>query len=299
LDQCFARPVTVGEVRDLLLSNDEIRALKSRDRPLRFQITRHPPAITQGVAMQSSIQLWSLRLSIDEHGWDRAIGNVAAAGFRNVEPFALDRTFDLVRPAIEANGLSVPTAHGFLDGETIERTLANAAALGVRTVYHPHLDERHWGSLDAIASTAEMLNSAAQVAHRYDIEVGFHHHDYELRHVVDGRPAIDRLVALLAADVQIEYDMNWAAVARVDPLPVLSRLEGRLNAVHIKDGPLEGVNTDQRALGEGELDLDSLVAVLPEDALLVLSLDQFAGSSDEVGKAVATSRAWLDERGVQ
>lgn len=249
--------------------------------------------------MQSSIQLWSLRLSIDEHGWDRAIEKVAEAGFRNVEPFAIDRTFDLLRSAIEANELSVPTAHGFLDGETIEPTLANAAALGVRTVYHPHFDESHWGTAEAIEATAEMLNSAAQVADRYDIEVGFHHHDYELRHLVDGESSMDRLVALLADDVQIEYDMNWAAVARVDPLPVLSRLEGRLNAVHIKDGPLEGANTDQRALGEGELDLDRLVAVLPEDALLVLSLDQFAGSSDEVGRAVATSRAWLDERGVR
>lgn len=249
--------------------------------------------------MQSSVQLWSLRLSIDEHGWDRAIEKVAEAGFRNVEPFAIDRTFDLLRPAVEANELSVPTAHGFLDGETIELTLANAAALGVRTVYHPHFDESHWGSVDAIASTAEILNSAAQVADGYGIEIGFHHHDYELRHLVNGQPSIDRLLALLADGVQIEYDMNWATVARVDPLPVLSRLKGRLNAVHIKDGPLDGVNTDQRALGEGELDLDHLVAVLPEDALLVLSLDQFAGSSDDVGRAVATSRAWLDERGVR
>lgn len=249
--------------------------------------------------MQSSIQLWSLRLSIDEHGWDRAIEKVAEAGFRNVEPFAIDRTFDLLHPAVEANQLSVPTAHGFLDDDTIELTLANAAALGVRTVFHPHFDESHWGTRTAIEATAEMLNSAAQVADGYGIEVGFHHHDYELRHLVDGESSIDRLVALLTDDVQIEYDMNWAAVARVDPLGVLSRLEGRLNAVHIKDGPREGVNTDQRALGEGELDLDHLVAVLPDDALLVLSLDQFAGSSDDVGRAVAASRAWLDERGVR
>jgi sugar phosphate isomerase/epimerase len=251
-----------------------------------------------GVTMQSSIQLWSLRLSIEEHGWDRAIESVAEAGFRSVEPFAIDRTAHLLRPAVEANDLSVPTAHGFLDPESIDATLASAAALGVRTVYHPHLDEAHWGSGAAIEAAAEMLNSAATRAREYGIDVGFHNHDHELRQALNGGSAFDRLLALISDDVQVEFDVNWAAVARIDPTSALSRLGGRLNAVHVKDGPLAGTNQEQRALGDGELALDEFVAALPADTILVLSLDQFAGSSDDVNEAVATSRAWLDERGV-
>lgn len=248
--------------------------------------------------MQSSIQLWTLRLLIEEQGWERALGSVADAGFRNVEPFAIDRTVELVAPAIVANDLSVPTAHGFLDAETLETTMTIAAELGVSTVYHPHFDEAHWLDMSAIEATADLLNSAAHRAQAYGIAVGFHHHDFELMHHVNGVSAFDRLLALLTDDVQIEVDVNWAAVARVNPAPLLAGAEGRLNAVHLKDGPLAGANSDQRALGEGELDVDGFIAALPHDTMLVLSLDQLAGSSDEVSRSVAQSSAWLDERGV-
>ena len=214
--------------------------------------------------MQSSIQLWSVRLSIEERGWDRALESVAGAGFRSIEPFAIHSTAALIAPGIAANALSVPTAHGFLDTDVVDATLAAAAGLGTRTVYHPHFDQTHWSSVAAIAGTAEMLNAAATRAGGYGIEIGFHHHDHELSHDVDGTSAFDRLVALLEDDVQIEFDVNWAAVARVDPLPALDRLDGRLNAVHVKDGPLRGMNTDQRALGEGELELDAFVDALPD-----------------------------------
>jgi len=248
--------------------------------------------------MQSSIQLWSLRLSIDEHGWDRAIDSVAEAGFRNVEPFAIDRTAVLATPGILANALAVPTAHGQLDADAIESTLANAAALGVGTVYHPHFDETHWGSVAAIEATAALLNSAAEKARDYGMLVGFHHHDHELSHDVAGEPVFDCLLGFLTDDVQIEFDVNWAAVARTDAVSAVSGLGGRLNAVHVKDGPLKGGNTDQQALGEGQLHLDEFIEALPADTLLVLSLDQFQGSSEDVADAIATSRAWFDDRGI-
>jgi len=250
------------------------------------------------MAMQSSIQLWSLRLSIDEHGWGRAIDSVADAGFRNVEPFALDRTADVIGPGIAANSLAVPTAHGLLDSDVLEATLSSAAALGVRTVYHPHLDESHWKSHSAIAATADMLNLAAEAARDYGILIGFHNHDFELRHHIDGESAFTQLLQQIGDDVQVEFDVNWAAIARTDPESIASQLAGRLCAVHVKDGPLEGTNPQQRALGDGELGLDGFVSALPEDAVLVLSLDQFEGSSADVEQAIVTSRSWLESRGI-
>jgi sugar phosphate isomerase/epimerase len=267
--------------------------------PTYLQTTRQPPSNEKGeVTMQSSIQLWSLRLLIEERGWDYAIESAAIAGFRNVEPFALDRTADLVRPGIVANALAVPTAHGFLDADTVDVTLAHAAALGVKTVFHPHFDESHWGSVAAVDKTAQMLNTAARRAREYGMTVGFHNHDHELSNAIDGVSAFDRLLDMLEDDIEVEFDVNWAAIARTDPTSTLREIAGRVKAVHVKDGPLVGSNTQQRALGEGELDLDAFVGALPENAVLVLSLDQFTGSSRDVAAAVATSRAWLDARGV-
>lgn len=67
----------------------------------------------------------------------------------------------------------------------------------------------------------------------------------------------------------------------------------RIFALHLKDGPLEGANTDQVALGDGDLDWPAFLRAAPA-VPRVIGLDEFSGDSLD---AVIRSRQWLVDHG--
>jgi sugar phosphate isomerase/epimerase len=166
-------------------------------------------------------------------------------------------------------------------------------------VFHPHFAQEWWADETAIERTAATLTTAAELAARDGITVGFHNHDFELTHLVNGIPAFDRLVERLPDTVVVEYDLYWATVAGLDPAAEVSRLGDRVAAVHIKDANTAGQAPRQCALGDGDLDIDGLLGAAPEDALVVVSLDLMAGDAATLWQAVETSRSWLDTRGIK
>jgi len=246
--------------------------------------------------MDSAIQLWSVRLATEADGWADTLERISHIGFTRVEPYAIHITAPAIAAGLERSGLAAPTSHGFLDPEHLEATLEAAALLGVSHVVHPHLDVEAWVDEAAIDRTAAMLVAASNAARASGISIGFHNHDHELVHEVNGRSAMFALMDLLPEDISVEFDVYWSAIARVDPVDALRTLSGRVRALHIKDGPFGGTAADQLALGDGELDLDEILAAVPDDTLLVLSLDRMPGSESDIWAAVEASRIWFDER---
>lgn len=240
----------------------------------------------------SSIQLWSVREAVRESGWDAALERLAESGFARVEPFALHLLRDEIVPAIRRAGLATPSAHGFLGGDALDVTLDVAADLGVTTVFHPHIDEDGWRDAAGIAATAQLLIAAAERAEARGIRVGFHNHEFEFLHDVDGQPAFWALIEQLPADIAVEYDVYWAAIAGRDIVADIRRLGSRVAALHLKDGPYLARAEDQVALGDGDLPLDEILAAAP-DALPVLSLDRMPGTSSDMWTAIDRSRLWF------
>jgi sugar phosphate isomerase/epimerase len=250
--------------------------------------------------MKSSLQLWSLRSAIEASGWEATLRRLPAIGWTTVEPFAVDVTgAEIIKAQAADAALASPSCHGFLEADRVQATLAAAAAIGCRTVFHPHFAQEWWADETAIERTAATLTTAAELAARDGITVGFHNHDFELTHLVNGRPAFDRLVERLPDTVVVEYDLYWATVAGLDPAAEVSRLGDRVAALHIKDANTAGQAPRQCALGDGDLDIDGLLGAAPEDALVVVSLDLMAGDAATLWQAVETSRSWLDTRGIK
>ena len=245
--------------------------------------------------MRSSVQLWTLRDAAAADGLDAVVRLVARAGFTAIEPFALAATVDDVAPAVRELGLEVPTAHAELDTEDLDAVFDAAERLGTRTVVQHMFPAERW-STEGLAVTAGVLERAAAAGAARGIRVAVHHHDDELRTQVDGRPALLELADRLGREVGVQVDVNWAALADLDPVDLVKTLGDRVVAAHLKDGPGTGANDEQVALGRGRLDLDGFLTVLPTDAVVVLSLDAYRGDPVE---AVEASRAWLDERGVR
>jgi sugar phosphate isomerase/epimerase len=241
-----------------------------------------------------SVQLYTVREALAED-LPGTLERLAALGFTQVEPYALTRFGDALRPALAATGLSAPTAHQhFVGTDDAAAVFATAAELGVGLVIDPRVDRSRWESADDVKAIADDLNAAADLAREHGVRVGYHNHAQELEITVDGTPVLEVFAAHLADDVTLEVDAYWAAVGGQDPVALLERLGDRVAAVHVKDGPVTADPQDQVAVGRGELPIREIVGAAPR-ALRVIELDDTRGDRFQ---AVADSRTWLVEQGL-
>jgi sugar phosphate isomerase/epimerase len=241
-----------------------------------------------------SVQLYTVREALAED-LPGTLVRLAALGFTQVEPYALTRYADALRPAMAAVGLSAPTAHqSFVGSPDADAVFATAAALGVGLVVDPRVERARWETVAGVESVADDLNAAAERAARHGVRVGYHNHAQELEIVHDGTTALELLAARLADDVVLEVDAYWAAAGGQDPVALLKRLGDRVAAIHLKDGPATADPLDQVAVGHGELPIRDVAAAAPH-ALRVVELDDTRGDRFQ---AVADSHAWLTAEGL-
>ena len=242
--------------------------------------------------MQISVQLYSVR---EAFAADPAstLRRLAEIGFTTVEPYGLMDHAETLRTLLPQHGLTAPSAHvSLLGAEDPAAIFATAAALGVQSVIDPHWDREHWAREDDIKATAERLGELAGIAAANGVRVGYHNHDFEARPVFDGRCGLDILADHLDPRVVLELDTFWSAVGGTDPAALLSHLGQRIQLVHLKDGPLQGDVRDQLSLGEGEMDVPSILAAAP---WLELGVIEFDGHDGDIFEAVDRSYTVLNQ----
>ena len=191
------------------------------------------------------LQLYSLRdqLPADVKGW---IGKVAAAGYKNVEPFGYskqDGFWGLDAKAfsalLKANGLSTASGHFgmdqyFVEGKTddLESYIEAANITGMSYIIVPSVNEEVLKSADQFKMVAEKMNKAAEICKKSGLKLGYHNHNFEWA-PVDGTTFYDVLMANTdPALVHMEMDIFWvvrrrpgsgknipAASGQVRPLP--------------------------------------------------------------------------------
>jgi sugar phosphate isomerase/epimerase len=239
------------------------------------------------------VQLYTVRESLAED-LPETLQRIADIGFTQVEPFAF-LSFPSLARGLEAAGLVAPTAHQRFIGGDLPTIFASARSLGVGTVIDPHVPDERWLSRESVEQVARDFNAALKVASDYDVTVGYHNHFHELESTIDGVSALEIFAAALDERVALEVDTYWVAAAGLDPIALLSRLRGRVKALHIKDGPASKDPLDQVAVGHGSLPIREIIAAAP-DALRVIELDDSAGDRFQ---AVADSFAYLTEAGLE
>ena len=223
-----------------------------------------------------SLQLYSVRapLASDFQG---TVAKLRKIGFTRVEPFRmLDYAADL-KIALADNGLTAPTTHQSLADGELGRIFDTAADLGIETVIHPFTPSTEWTTRDDVERVAALLSEAAEQASGHGLRVAYHNHDWELRLEVDGRSSLELLAELVDPAVVLELDTYWAAVGGQDVPALLGRLGDRVVALHLKDGPLNGVTADQLPLGSGDLPAAEIVAAVTALEVPVIEFDAFAG----------------------
>jgi len=257
-----------------------------------------------------SVQLYSVRDAIDAD-LDGAVARIAALGFTRVEPYAFQlRTADY-RRAFAASGLTAPTGHAaVIDAVDPSPVFDAAAELGIGTVIDPFIPTERWQSSDSVRATADRVNELSALAESRGLRFGYHNHQWEFMNRIDGRPAYDVFVELLAPEVALEVDTFWATVGGADTPALLRSLGARVQALHIKDGQVSGdiatalpssesalvvpealkaAFENQTPAGQGDVDVAAILQAAPH-ALRVIEFDAYSG---DVFDGIAQSLAWL------
>jgi sugar phosphate isomerase/epimerase len=102
----------------------------------------------------------------------------------------------------------------------------------------------------------------AERSARQGVNLGYHNHDWKLKPAVGN---VDRLSLIFnaagSAPLSWEADVAWLARGGADPIAVMRRHAGRINAVHVKDLAPAGTNLEEDGwadVGSGTLDWKSL-----------------------------------------
>lgn len=266
----------------------------------------------------ASVQLYSLakEFTADPNG---SLDRLAAIGFEYVEAFDFVRRPAEIRAALDASGLSAPTAHapllsdelwtpdGAIPTPSPEVVFEAAATIGVQTVIDPFVAPERWLTEDGVADIAGRLNRVAETAASFGLTVGYHNHAQEFVATFGGHSAYERFVALTDERVQLELDLFWALTGGQDVPALVARLGDRLTAVHVKDGVVPASNPwapgadsfgsdslDQRHAGTGDVPLADALRAGTGIRYAVVEYDHAPG---DVFADIAASYAFLRDGG--
>jgi len=216
--------------------------------------------------MSWSFQLYSAR---NFTPWEDVLAMVAAAGYDHVEGFGgLYADPAGLRAMLDANGLSMPTAHfglDMLEGD-FGKARSIAETLGVQTVICPHIaadlrpaDEPGWRSF------AARLMAVNEACAKAGLAFAWHNHDFEFANT-DGIVPM-RVLLDAAPDIGWEMDVAWVVRGGADPLSWVHEYGTRIVAAHVKDIAPQGEAADEDGwadVGHGVLDWPAIMQALRE-----------------------------------
>ncbi|MDU0347962.1 sugar phosphate isomerase/epimerase [Actinomyces sp. MRS3W] len=261
---------------------------------------------------QPSVQLYAVRDALS-HDLEGTLARVADIGYTQVEAFAFVEQAPRLRRALDAAGLTAPTAHAsIIDVEDPEPVLAAAQEIGVELLIDPFLGPDLWRSAGAVARLADKANTAAERAAQAGLALGYHNHSWETSTMIAGRHALEVFADALEPGVALEVDTFWATFGGADAPALLRRLGDRVRAIHVKDGVMPATppqlpddveqitalmaeyTARQQPAGAGDVDVAAALRAAPQ-ALRVVEFDDYAG---DIFEGIAASLAWLREHDV-
>lgn len=203
-----------------------------------------------------SFQLYSARKT---QPWAEIFEHLSACGYKEVEGFGANyEDAAATRALLDANGLTMPTGHFSLDvlEKEPKKAVKIAAALGLRTIYCPHImpDQRP-KSGSGWKTFGKRLGVIGATMHDEGYGFGWHNHDFEFVPLKDGSMPIDYIFDG-GPMVDWEIDLAWVAHAGQNPVKWVKAYGERITSVHIKDNAPKGENLDQHGqtdVGKGTL----------------------------------------------
>ena len=203
--------------------------------------------------MKLSVQLYSLR-DAAKKDLRSVIEEVARMGYDGVELAGLHSHAPAeVRTWLDGCGIVASSAHcGVYDGDKRAAVEDEAIALGYRHLVGG-FGREPFASEASIRALSDRVSSAAAHFIPRGFTVGLHNHWWEY----DAPNKGDLLLELCPA-VHPQLDVYWVQAGGADPVEYLRRYAGRVQLIHLKDGPLDR-NLPMTAVGKGKVDIAGVV----------------------------------------
>ncbi|TDD63409.1 sugar phosphate isomerase/epimerase [Kribbella antibiotica] len=242
-----------------------------------------------------ALQMWTLHEAASQDLLG-VLSEVAAIGYVGVETYDLyGQAPKAVRARLAELGLELCSSHApFPAGERATEILDQYAELGAGTLVWS-LEPAEFASVDGIRRGAERINEAVANAASYGLRIGYHNHFAEFRNAFDGRSAYEILLAELDPAVVLELDTYWAQTGGADPAALAASLGDRLEYIHLKDGPAQGMDDQMVPYGEGVVDIDEVVRANPAVRWNLVEIDR---SEREISWLLRDCNDYLVGRGL-
>jgi sugar phosphate isomerase/epimerase len=217
---------------------------------------------------------------------------LAETGYKGVEFAGLyGHMASEIAGLIRDLGLQASSAHTPLPTqENIAELVDTYKTLGTNLVISG-FGPNEFNSEDAVKTSAERFQAAAQIAKENGLEFGIHNHNWEFDNKLpDGRLPYD-VVLETAPDIFSELDVYWAQFGGQNAADVVAKHKSRLKLLHIKDGNL-GEDRKMTAVGSGKLDMPAIIGAADPSVTKWLVVELDACETDMV-QAVKDSYTYL------
>jgi len=180
------------------------------------------------------LMLYSVRRACADD-FQGTLRTIAAMGYAGVEVFDLHgHDVTDVRGWLDDDGLDVCGLHAPLVAveEDLATLVETSRALGTNRLVVSWVSPPT--SAADVTSIRDRLTAATAATSRLGLTLGFHNHDGELRAFGDDPPLLEQLLAGVP-ELFLELDLGWVWFAGVDPAALVTRANGRVPLVHVKD----------------------------------------------------------------
>lgn len=205
-------------------------------------------------------QLYTLRNEIQKD-FPGVLRELKEMGYAAVQ---IDGLFDYPAEEISAvlkeTGLKTAGMHIGLDRmkNELETVIKEAVLLGTTDFFCHYLEEEMRNLEGYLKARHDLLEIAKKVTPR-GYRVGYHHHDFEFKTMIDGKFALDYILEKVdGLALYPEVDTYWVKMAGLDPLSYMKKFPKRIPILHLKD-----MTNDERKyfaeVGTGSIDFEPIL----------------------------------------
>jgi len=211
------------------------------------------------------------------------------------------------RALLKESGLAVISLHadlGSLEREA-DAVAAEAKSFSADKVVITGMYRFDYSDEKAVRELAGRLNRAGEALKAQGIRLFYHNHNVELLPAGPRRAYDVLLDETDPAQVNFEFDSYWFTDGGADAKEWMKKLGGRMQLWHVTDrgsrqsGPAMTpiVKSDSVELGDGNMDLDALLAIAKENGVEAVVLESHKNWIDnDPVKSLERSAHWLNER---
>lgn len=252
--------------------------------------------------MKLGLQLHAVREGFAEDPLG-TLRRVAAMGYEGVECniFAMNREIQVYEEALAETGLACfgcLASWNDLQPEALEKTMRYLKALKTQTLVIGNVDfQKLQSEADYPQKAVEHMKKVADVMRQEGIATGYHSHDGDFQHLVEGKPFYEWVFQQMPEDFLMVLDTGNIQGGGADPLEMIRKFPGRTSTAHIKGySQAKGYVTP---VWESELDWEAFFPLLLEEGGAQIIDVEFGMRGDyEPFERAELSLKWLKEQTV-